>query len=364
MNDKYDDPYTIDLRLLSSAPSLWDRTLYRIAPGAAFFKTRTSSIVRAIKRLEKEHKIDVLEIEESFGWALALSQLNLVPVVVRLHGPWFLTGKFTNPTGGRAIDLRRQELEGKGIEGAHYVTSPTRQVLKEVKTRYGMALSRSCIISNPVECSSLSDTWDLKTCDRHVLLFVGRFDEPKGADIVLRAFAELSAAQSNLRLVFVGPDRGFRDARGEIITLEKFVRANLPERCRSLIDYRGTMSHPEIMRLRKSAFLTISASRYEVVGYSILEAMSLGCPVIATAVGGVPEVIRDSSNGLLVKSDDVTSLVVACKRLLGNSHLAARLGRQGWLDCKSYFDPKKIAKQTIDVYSAAICYFKSLDQQK
>jgi glycosyltransferase involved in cell wall biosynthesis len=363
MEGKCDDPYTVDLRRFTSAPSLWDRAFRRIAPDTAFFKARTSSLVHAIKRLEKEHKIDVLEMEESFGWTLALSRLNLLPIVVRLHGPWFLNGNFNNPARTHAIDSRRQKREGRGIKSADYVTSPAAQVLTDVRARYGIKLSRSRVISNPIEITASSDTWSLDTCDRNVLLFVGRFDEHKGADLVLRAFAELNATRSNLRLVFIGPDRGVRTANGEIIHYEKFVRANLPESCQSAIEYRGTVSHPEVMRLRKRAILTISASRYEVLPYSILEAMSLGCPIVATAVGGIPEAVRDSLNGMLARPD-VTSLVAACKCLLDHPDLAARLGKQGWHDCASYFNPQKIAEETVDAYFEAIRHFKSRDQQK
>ena len=293
-----------------------------------------------------------------FGWTLALSRLNLLPVVVRLHGPWFLTGHFNRKMRHSATDLRRQRLEGKSINVAHYVTSPTAQVLKAVQARYGMTLSRSCVIHNPMECGEQSDSWKLNACDRNVLLFVGRFDELKGADLVLRAFAELSAMHPNLKLVFVGPDRGLRIDSGETNTYEQFVRTMLPERCRSLIEYHGTLSHLEVMRLRKRAFMTISASRYEVLPYSILEAMSLGCPLIASAVGGVPEVIRDFANGLLVKPDDVPSLVTACKRLLDSPQLAANCGTQARQDCKRYFDPRKIATESANAYCEAIRFFE------
>jgi glycosyltransferase involved in cell wall biosynthesis len=169
---------------------------------------------------------------------------------------------------------------------------------------------------------------------------------------------------SNLKLVFVGPDRGLRIPSGETITYEQFVQTTLPERCKSSIEYHGTLSHFEVMRLRKRAFVTISASRYEVLPYSILEAMSLGCPLIASAVGGIPEVIRDSANGLLVKPNDVTSLVVACRRLLDAPHLATNLGGQARQDCKQFFDPRKIAIETADAYREAIRFFESHSEQE
>ena len=354
-----DDPYTIDLRRFAPRAKLWVRAARRLAPEFALSRIVTSSIIGALSELLTRHRIEVLEIEESFGWCLAISRLNLLPVVVRLHGPWFLNGRFNGPNNDQAINIRRQKLEGRGIQHAHYVTAPAADVLAAVRDHYGLKLVASRVIAYPIKSAEAGAIWDVDTCSHNTLLFVGRFDEHKGGDLALRAFAELGSTQPNLRFTFVGPDNGVRASDGNILQYERFVRTNLPEWFQSRTVFRGRLSHSDVMSLRTKCFATVFASRYEVVGYTVLEAMSVGCPLVATAVGGVPELIENQRNGLLVPSQDVTAIAAACRMLLSDSALAARLGRQAWKHCCALHDPQVVAEQTVDAYREAADVFKS-----
>ena len=89
----------------------------------------------------------------------------------------------------------------------------------------------------------------------------------------------------------------------------------------------------------------------------MLEVISLGCPIVVTAVGGIHELIQDNHNGLLVPSQDVKAMAAACKKLLDDHALAARLGRKAWLDCRDLYGPDFIAKQTVAAYEQAIKTF-------
>jgi glycosyltransferase involved in cell wall biosynthesis len=86
--------------------------------------------------------------------------------------------------------------------------------------------------------------------------------------------------------------------------------------------------------------------------------MSLGCPLVATAVGGIPEMITDKRNGILVPSQDVNAMTAACEMLLNDPALAARLGRQAWQDCRDLYAPENIAQQTIAGYEQASNKFR------
>ena len=108
------------------------------------------------------------------------------------------------------------------------------------------------------------------------------------------------------------------------------------------------------MKLRYEHFFTIVASQFEILPYAVLEAMSLGCAVIASAVGGIPELITHERNGLLFESQDVAQLVSACRRLLDNPALASSLGSQARKDCIASFNPRQVALRTISAYEVAI----------
>jgi glycosyltransferase involved in cell wall biosynthesis len=293
-------------------------------------------------------------MEESFGWSYAISRLNIAPVVVRLHGPWFLNGRFNDHGDTIASNRHRQKWEGRGILNAHFVTAPSKEVLQVVKDRYDLSLARSRVIPNPLDAVVEEKVWSIETCDTDLLLFVGRFDRRKGGDFILRVFARLCPMYPNLKLIFVGPDVGIVDSNAILLKFETFVSAYFPAEYRSRVEFRGPLGHADVMALRTKAFCTIIASQYEIMPYSVLEGMSLGCPMVVTAVGGIPEMINDHKNGLLVPSQDEDAMIFACKRLLDDFTLAARLGRQAWCDCRVHYSSENIAKQTIAAYQDAV----------
>ena len=353
------DPYTVDLRGLASVPTFWHRAMFKLMPPTAGVSTVSFALATAISRLVEKHKFDVIEMEETFGLNLAISRLNLLPVVVRLHGPWFLNGRFNDPDEIPAQNYHRSTLECRGIRHAQFVTAPSAEVLQSVKDHYRLTLLASRVIPNPIEATVGSKAWNLEACNKDSLLYVGRFDRRKGGDLVLRAFAEIAASYPQLTLTFIGPDRGIVQADGKVWNFEHFLRSNFPDWCRSRIKFRGQMKHSEVMSLRPMSFATIIASQYEIMPYSVLEAMSLGCPLVATAVGGITEMIQDQRNGLLVPSQDVTAMVSACKKLLDDRVMAAQIGRQALQDCQDLYEPERIAKETVSAYQEAIDRFKT-----
>ena len=354
-----DDPYTIDLHSFSSPPSVISQAMWNLAPATANFEATASPIARAIQYLIEKHKINVFEIEESFGWSFAVSRLNLLPVVVRLHGPWFLYNRFGDLEDASAINRRRQKWEGRGIKHAQFVTANCMETLQAAKTFYDLNLTRARVIPTPINAAPQTETWNLTTCNENSLLFVGRFDRLKGGDLVVRAFAQLAESNQQLHLTFIGPDKGIKEADGSIYDFNHFVRANFPEWFRSRIEFRGLMTHADVMSLRTKHFATIIAAQYDTMGYMLLEPMSLGCPLVATAVGGIPEVIENQRNGLLVPSQDVNAMASACRTLLNDPTLAVRLGRQAWLDCRDLYSPDTVANQTAAVYEEAIKEFEN-----
>jgi len=354
----YSDPYVIDLGHYSPERRIWDRMVSKLAPESGLFKAASAAIALAIVDLVKRHKIEVFEIEESFGWSLPTTRLKLLPVVVRLHGPWALYGKFFDSTNRLPINLRRSEREGEGIRRASFVTANCNDTLEAVKAHYGLDLIKSCIIPTPLDAADDTATWDVETCDKNNFLFVGRFDKLKGADLVLRAFFKLASLNPRLRLTFVGPDNGVEDSEGKIWFFEQYVERNFPGWFRSRIEFRGRMNHTDLMSLRSNHFVTMIAAQIDTMGYMVLEPMSLGSPLVTTAVGGIPEFIKDRHNGLLVPSQDVNAMANACQMLLDAPDLAARIGRQAWLDCRNLYGSDNVAAQTVAAYRRAIESFK------
>jgi glycosyltransferase involved in cell wall biosynthesis len=290
-----------------------------------------------VQDLIRNHQVDIIEMEESYGWSKAVSKLDQIPVVVRLHGPWFLNKRFEN----RA----RERWERKAIRSAHFVTAPSQWVLGETTSRYRVSSKKSACIPNMQAVVRSSDRWRLDNCDRESILFVGRFDEIKGGDLVIRAFGVLARNNPKLRLTFVGPD-------GRICgknTMDYIKEALSPE-INHRVTYLGALTKAEICRLRPKHFLTVSASRFEVFPYAILEAMSFGCPIVAPAIGGIPELLAPPKNGRLFKVGSTEALVEACQFLLDNPDVAARYGDAAFKTCATHFSPTGNALRTAELF--------------
>jgi glycosyltransferase involved in cell wall biosynthesis len=183
-------------------------------------------------------------------------------------------------------------------------------------------------------------------------------DARKGGDLALRAFIKIAESYPKATLTFVGPEDRLKSGNGTFL-FQDFCRQNVPEQIGRRIRFVGLLARFDVMSLRRTHSITIIASRYENGPYSVLEAMSLGCPIIATAVGGIPELIKDGRNGLLAPSEDVEAISDACLTLLNDHPLAVRLGRQARLDCRDFYSPETIAEQTVSAYREAIDSFNS-----
>ncbi len=354
------DPHTVDLEEIRFPflQRLWQRMQSRLTSVPYASIQRAAKIKAAIRELVKEKGVEVFEIEESFGWSASLSMMNIVPVSLRLHGPFILTGYFNDAMSILPFNQQRGEQEGRAIKAAHYVTANCNDTLSAVKKHYNLPLANSTIIPTPIISAPEDEIWHVDRCDRNKILFVGRFDSIKGGDLVLRTFAKLAETNPDLTLTFIGPDQGLKSENGTV-HFEEFFEQNFDPELRARVDYPGQMSHGDLMALRTSHYLTLIAAQYDTMGYMLLEPMSLGCPLVTTAVGGIVEVIEDERNGLLIPSQDLDAMVNACQRLLDDPALAQKLGRQAWVDCTELYSPDAVATKTILGYNAAIKAFQS-----
>jgi glycosyltransferase involved in cell wall biosynthesis len=147
--------------------------------------------------------------------------------------------------------------------------------------------------------------------DGNVLVFAGRLGPQKALDVALRALA--STPDVTLVVAGEGPDRDALERRAAELELDGRVR------------FLGGVPRGVVLRLFRAADASLLPSAWENFPHSVVESLAVGCPVIATAVGGVPEVVRDGENGLLVGPGDPEALAQAIARFFGDRALRAKL---------------------------------------
>jgi glycosyltransferase involved in cell wall biosynthesis len=179
-------------------------------------------------------------------------------------------------------------------------------------------------------------------------LFVGRLSFDKGALHAAEAVLALRRAGIDLSLVLAGyttPE------------FERFYDA-LPHDQHSFLRAVGRVSDEEKQALLGGAEMLLLPSRADALGIVILEAWSYGKPVVAARAGGIPGVIDDGEDGLLVAFGDVRSLAGAAQRLLETPQLAQQLGRRGREKVLVDYAWPAVTDRVLDGYDRARAHFQ------
>ncbi|MEU6534048.1 glycogen synthase [Streptomyces sp. NPDC046928] len=181
--------------------------------------------------------------------------------------------------------------------------------------------------------------------DRPYVLFVGRITRQKGVPHLLRAVRHIDPA-AQVVLCAGAPDtpeidREFRDLYEELSRVRAGVHW-IPQ----------MLPRPEVIQLLTHAAAFVCPSVYEPLGIVNLEAMACGTPVVASRVGGIPEVVEDGRTGLLVPLDDdfEAGLARALDAVVGDPETARRMGEAGRERAVGEFGWDAVARRTVRLY--------------
>lgn len=173
-----------------------------------------------------------------------------------------------------------------------------------------------------------------------LIAFTGRCEEAKGIYDLVDAVSRLRPVCPRLRVECAG-DGDIAGLRSR--TLEQGVAAH--------VTMRGWLAPREREALLARAAVFVLPSHFEALPMSLLEAMAAGCPVIATAVGGIPDVVRDGENGLLVPPGQPGALADALRRLLADRALAERLGREARATIAAHYTLERSLERLEQIYA-------------
>ena len=176
--------------------------------------------------------------------------------------------------------------------------------------------------------------------DDMAIFMIGRIAEVKGHDIALEAISRLhEQGLHHLKLVFAGQETEWGRA----------LHMSRPARYAKWLGRREDV--PELLA---AADICIQPSRSEGLPLALMEGSSAGKAIIATRVGGIPEVIADHVNGLLIPANDAEALARAIQDLAGNPALALRLGSAARRRFETEFSIATMIEKTLGVYQACL----------
>jgi glycosyltransferase involved in cell wall biosynthesis len=313
----------------------------------------SSGLRRAIIQLHRQQNLQLVEMEESFGWARWLAGRIPVPIVLRLHGPWCLNGVANGVVQDSAFN-QRAAIEKAGILAADAISAPSQDVIDRTRAFYQVPLGGATVIPNPVDVVPESKRWQLQSCEADRILFVGRFDRHKGGDTMIDAFKLVLSHRPAARLDFVGPDNGLIDDSGRNWTYKDYTQAKLTDSEQARVTFHGMQPSPVIAEFRRKAMVTVVASRYETFGIAAAEAMAAGSPIVSSDGGALKEVLTDHSTARVARAGDAADVSQKLLELLGDPAQAATLGRQAAVSATERFAPEVVAAQTAEFYRKVI----------
>jgi alpha-maltose-1-phosphate synthase len=181
--------------------------------------------------------------------------------------------------------------------------------------------------------------------DRPSVVFVGRVTRQKGLQVLLRAAARITPGA---QLVLCAGQADTPELQAEVSGHAAELRATRPD----VIWIPGMLARHEVIQILSHATVFTCPSLYEPLGIVNLEAMACGAAVVASSVGGIPEVVQDGRTGLLVPSDDAAALAEAINALLADPGRAAEFGARGRARAVAEFGWDAIAAQTAELYAS------------
>jgi glycosyltransferase involved in cell wall biosynthesis len=292
---------------------------------------------RALREVDQHEPLDIIECTEVGGLFLP----RLKPTVIRLHGSrwvfdFFMAGAFSKST------RLEMHIQKKMYRRATALSSPSVFQADQVKNLLGLE-PKTVILPNP-----LDDFWVEASQKDHerlistppLLLYVGRVAPVKGIQILLKAL-ELMADEP-FRCVLAGEWQMPDDP--EVYGID-------PEhRWRGKVLWLGHQDRQELLDWYRQAALFIMPSLYETFGLSVVEAMAMGLPVIASRAGALQERITHQANGLLVPPGDPTALADGIRSALRQPETLKRLGQAGQRSVQDQYSSKRIAQEMITAY--------------
>jgi spore coat protein SA len=285
---------------------------------------------RQVARIINRVRPDLVHVHNRPLLALSLTRRlgGEIPVILHMHNLYESLGKRERPPLGAPIPVA-------GFAAC------SQFVLDRERSRLGLGAACLRVIYNGVETGAFASIWDHDPQrqqvreqygleDEPTVLFAGKLRESKGVHILVRAMARVWEIAPRAVLVLVG---GTEYGRGRTMRQTPFMgrlRRDLAG-AKGRVVLTGFLPPADMPRAYLLGDVFVGPSQIEEgLGLVFLEAAAAGLPIIATRRGGIPEVVRDGVNGLLLRQpDDDAELAERIIGLLSDAPLRQRLGRQG-----------------------------------
>ena len=268
------------------------------------------------------HDIDIVNIHYPIGYEIyftVLRKLLRFKLVISVHGTDLLPKGIPEDRYSKPLQLL--------MNSADWLVAPSRKMLDAVLTKFPTLQTKASAIHNAVDMREFeSDGLGELQRGQHILC-IALHHPRKAIDVLIKAFKIFSPNHTEVELWLVGDG----PVTGQLEDLVHQLR--LTEQ----VKFLGCQDRPGVRKLLRQCSFLVLPSRDEPFGIAILEAFASRKPVVASAVGGIPEIIEDGKNGILVEPENPQALCDAMANVWNDRELAERLACAGYVTVKQHF---------------------------
>jgi glycosyltransferase involved in cell wall biosynthesis len=345
----------VDIHVLTIKPPVWNApdqisrdgyTLHLIDRHPRYERLRNYRNFQASfnQELAKIHP-DIIHAQDVTTYAY-VSLRSGYPTVVTVHGIRREDGKYYGSWGRRMRNI----FDSFVVE--QYIIRHTQHLIAighYVKDYYARLLKpdvHSYCIPNAID-SIYFTAANIPACP--TILFAGTVIPRKRVLDLVKSFAHVLREMPSSRLRIAGECNSEPDY---VSSIHQWIdQAGIADK----IDWLGQLQESEVVREFTNCSLVALPSSQETTPMVLAQAMAAGKPVVATAVGGVPEMVGEKGErGLLVKVGDVPGLADSCLRLLRDSQLSSHIGQAGNSFALQNYYVDLVVNRTVDVYKAIL----------
>ncbi|MDQ2930625.1 MAG: glycosyltransferase family 4 protein [Gemmatimonadota bacterium] len=302
------------------------------------FHLRQGIARQSLRRIVRKYKVRVVHFAYAIeGYAELARQARRMglKVVTTFHGA-DVNNTLQHPATRHIVD--------DIVAESNHVTVVSRTLFDRLTTAIPDVAPRLSLIHNSVPTTFATAAEALLATDvaapRWDVLLVGQLIPRKGGDVLLDALARVREQIPTVRAAFAGAGYFEEELRAQVSRLG----------LSSNVEFLGELPRESLTAAYRSAKLLVIASRAEGLPLVLLEALWLGVPVVATEVDGMPEVVVDGVNGLLVPPEDAGALADALLRTLLDNELRRHLAGQARASIADRFSPEASTAKYLDVY--------------
>jgi glycosyltransferase involved in cell wall biosynthesis len=330
------------MRAIAGSPELAERYRFVTIPTYADgsrpaklgrFAVGLARLARGMARGE----LDLVHVHTASGASFvrkcaALALVRGRPLVLHVHGGGF--ARKLSASGHRAAAYRRAMRWA--IERADAVVALSDSWADEV-ARWGTPRRLAVVPNVPDLPAALNGS--LPAERPPYLLYLGHLHRKKGLFELLDAYADLRDEHPGLRLVVAGESTRADGVGGRALLAHARERG-----AEAGLQLTGWVDGSRKAQLLRGCACFVLPSHVEGLPLAVVEAMTAGRPVVATTVGGVPELVRDGVDGLLVPPRDPAALTTALRRVLGDPSFASRLAESARRRAAAQYAPGAAAR--------------------